>query len=53
MEVLGKYFSMRIIDMALNYVDVVKRYPDCKKYLDMHLKEEDREDLIVNIEGLQ
>lgn len=53
MEALGRYFSMRIIDKALNYVDVVKRYPDCKKYLDMNLKEEGRKDLIIDMGGLE
>lgn len=52
MEVLGKYFSMRIIDKALNYVEVINTYPDCKEYLDMYLREKGREDLIVEIEGL-
>lgn len=46
---MANYFVSRIIKGALNYEDVVIKYPEFKEDIDSILKEKNREDLIVEI----
>ncbi|WP_250676020.1 hypothetical protein LZ906_007925 [Paraclostridium ghonii] len=50
---MGKYFAFRITDGCLDYVEVVRKYPQFKDDLDMWLREMGVHDLIVDMEGLE